>query len=228
MKECNGKNHKGTRLLNKLEFGKLKISKDGLNYLCKACERERSREKYLRDRDKILARDKEYRERNKIKLAESQRERNKCNKDDRRAYSRAYYLKNKDKLAAYGLAYYTKNRERLLVSASIYRETTKAARAEYDKLWSSANRDKKTFNSNKRRKQIKRATPLWADQLKIAAIYSAAAKMTESTGETYHVHHIVPISWLPIVCGLHCPDNLIVVTEADHILIHSGRKYSTV
>ncbi len=55
------------------------------------------------------------------------------------------------------------------------------------------------FGAQKRAKKRK-ATPAWADQEKIKAIYKARPP-------GHHVDHIVPLV-SPIVCGFHCEANL--------------------
>src|SRR3990167_5409667 len=63
---------------------------------------------------------------------------------------------------------------------------------------------------NARRKAYKLcATPAWADQEAIDAIYADAVRV----GLT--VDHIVPLK-SPIVCGLHVPWNLRLLSEAEN------------
>lgn len=55
------------------------------------------------------------------------------------------------------------------------------------------------FGAQKRAKKFK-ATPPWADLERIKEIY-------RNRPEGHHVDHIVPLN-SPLVCGLHCEDNL--------------------
>lgn len=60
------------------------------------------------------------------------------------------------------------------------------------------------------------ATPKWLthdDLSQIASIYSEAAKKTASTGVPHEVDHIVPLR-SKVVCGLHAPWNLQILTAS--------------
>lgn len=60
-----------------------------------------------------------------------------------------------------------------------------------------------------------RATPAWADKEKIEAIYRIAAEMTSSTGIRHEVDHYYPLRG-KTVCGLHCHENLRVITRSEN------------
>lgn len=61
-----------------------------------------------------------------------------------------------------------------------------------------------------RRKQVKRATPPWADLNEIEAIYL-------NRPEGFHVDHIVPLNG-KTVCGLHVPWNLQYLPSKDNLM----------
>lgn len=63
------------------------------------------------------------------------------------------------------------------------------------------------------------ASPSWLtpeDREVMASLYSKAQHLTESTGEPWHVDHIVPLQG-KTVCGLHVPWNLQVITAAENL-----------
>jgi hypothetical protein len=62
---------------------------------------------------------------------------------------------------------------------------------------------------NKRKAAKLQATPVWADEEKIRAVYKEAARLG------HDVDHIVPLR-SPLVCGLHVQDNLRPLPAADN------------
>lgn len=54
-------------------------------------------------------------------------------------------------------------------------------------------------------------TPPWVDSREIRAVYAESRAKTESTGVPHAVDHIIPLSG-GVVCGLHVPWNLQVMT----------------
>lgn len=60
------------------------------------------------------------------------------------------------------------------------------------------------------------ATPSWANEEVIRAIYAEAARLTRETGIRHEVDHIYPLQ-SDVVCGLHCETNLQILTKVDNI-----------
>lgn len=73
--------------------------------------------------------------------------------------------------------------------------------------------DEMWFEKNDRkRKQLKQATPEWVCSEDIRRIYRECCRLNQQYPSTgFVVHHIVPISH-PNICGLHTPNNLKIVT----------------
>lgn len=83
----------------------------------------------------------------------------------------------------------------------------------------SKNKDKINAYKAKRRAAKLNRTPAWlrpVDFKYIQEIYTIAKRLTEKTGELYHVDHIIPLQG-EIVSGLHVPTNLQVIKAADNL-----------
>lgn len=72
-----------------------------------------------------------------------------------------------------------------------------------------------------RRGRTVQATPKWARKEVMLAIYRRAAMLEIETGIPHHVDHVVPLA-SPMVCGLHCEDNLQVLTVDENLAKHNG------
>ena len=130
--------------------------------------------------------------------------------EKRRAEWKRYYEKNReqllekqkasDKKKAYAKKRYEENREQI-----------RAKQAEYSKTPSA--KSKKASREAERRAQKSLATPRWLSEKQKAEIedlYWLCSDVSITTGEPYHVDHIVPLKGKK-VCGLHVPWNLQVL-----------------
>jgi hypothetical protein len=87
-------------------------------------------------------------------------------------------------------------------------------------------RNKATKNATdaRRRAYKLQATPRWYEQDNIKQLYGDRLTITNKTNTMHHVHHIIPLQECKDVCGLHCEDNLIILTEDEHKFIHSSEE----
>ncbi len=70
-----------------------------------------------------------------------------------------------------------------------------------------------------RRARVRQATPPWACRKMLKVFYAEAHE--HSTDETvYHVDHIIPLTH-PLVCGLHVPYNLQVISGTENLAKHN-------
>lgn len=102
---------------------------------------------------------------------------------------------------------------RLIASAKWRASNIEYHRALVSK-WEKKNRDRKNEHRAKRRAIEKSAMPEWADRKKIAKIYQEARK------KGLVVDHDIPLN-SPVVCGLHVPENLKLLTEQQNKSKHN-------
>lgn len=81
---------------------------------------------------------------------------------------------------------------------------------------------KENARANRKRTQMLRAIPPWADMSKVLVFYEECQRVTAETGVPHHVDHIVPIQ-SKYVCGLHCEMNLQILTGTENI--RKGNKH---
>lgn len=113
-----------------------------------------------------------------------------------------YYEANKDLVAMKALARSNEDRRK------------------YRSSWAAKNPMKVKASTKHRRNKHKQATPPWltAEQKKtIKQMYIDAMTTTRVTGTPYVLDHIVPLR-SEVVCGLHVPWNLQIMTRAENLI----------
>jgi len=112
--------------------------------------------------------------------------------------------------------WYQKNRERVIQAANT---TPSHIKTGYKRAWRERNQLYVRSDTKARRRKHRQATPLWLtrqQKTEIRQIYQIAITMTKTTGERYVVDHIVPLR-SEVVCGLHVPWNLRVITQEENL-----------
>ncbi len=188
-----------------------------VNGACLKCE-------FNEDSNKKTERSKKFRENNRDKFNQYQRQWYQDNKDSalltRAKYAEAHpekikeirdkgNKKFKEENPDYFSAWWSKNKDK----SSQYNKSKSGKAAK--RKWNQNNKGHKNYLTRKRQKQIIKATPIWADQTKIKETYILAEKMNDQHNE-YHVDHIVPLHH-PLVCGLHAPNNLRIITKEENL-----------
>ena len=79
--------------------------------------------------------------------------------------------------------------------------------------WAQENKGPRNAINAKRRARKLQATPAWADQEAIKAIYAEARRLEDVLGIPMHCDHVVPLQG-ELVCGLHVETNLQVIPAA--------------
>ena len=112
--------------------------------------------------------------------------------------------------------WYQENRETVINTAA-----TRPAHVlrEYRNTWKANHKTQIRADTKARRRKHRDATPPWLSRKQkseIRQIYQVAITMTQTTGEQYVVDHIVPLR-SEVVCGLHVPWNLRVITQEENL-----------
>lgn len=74
----------------------------------------------------------------------------------------------------------------------------------------------RTLACRRRAAAIARATPPWANKDQIRSIYAECRAISETTGKRHHVDHFFPLH-SHVVCGLHVPENLRIISERANV-----------
>jgi len=168
-----------------------------INYIKNIAKHKVTRQKeYLKNKEVIKQKSRSYRLKNKEKCVEM---------------SKFYYIRNKEKIKAKVYEYTQLNKEKKIE----YFSQWKKQNSDYMKLWRRKNLHLIRLYGVERAQRTAQATPPWADLDKIEEIYLMACKLTKETGVSHHVDHIIPLS-NKLVCGLHVPENLQILTASEN------------
>jgi 5-methylcytosine-specific restriction endonuclease McrA len=111
--------------------------------------------------------------------------------------------------------HYEAHREEYIERASLRNAATIM---KYRKTWKERNVDAVRVDTSMRRRRHRDATPAWLTEKErsvIRKLYGAARQMTRDTGIAHVVDHLVPLRH-PLVCGLHVPWNLRVISAEEN------------
>ena len=78
------------------EFNKDRSAKDGLDYRCRECSKEYSREHYQKNREVVMKKQKEYRQNNREARSRHQKEYRQNNREAASRYKKEYYQNHRD------------------------------------------------------------------------------------------------------------------------------------
>ena len=121
-----------------------------------------------------------------------------------------------DAAKAAGRRYYLRNME-LVKARAMARPAEK--QMQYKAKYKKANPELYKVLVNCRRRRLKDASPPWLNKEEkqmIRKIYALALSTTELTGIRHEVDHVIPIV-SDLVCGLHVPWNLKVITKTENL-----------
>lgn len=193
-------------------FANQKGTPDGLRYWCRACSAQVAKMYREANKDASKARRDRYAALNKDRLLAARKLWWDANKTDQLNKKADYYEQNKAVILASRTAYYEKNKESIMERNKTYK-----------------NKNRTHYNGiSKERKEAQRcAVPSWADRPQSTNFYLVSGRISKLTGIKMNIDHIVPLKsplfqsldgntvprrrfvgpLLPVVQGLHCPDN---------------------
>lgn len=145
------------------EFNKNKNRPDGLAWECRQCNRARSKEKFLENKERYNANNRAHYEGHKEFYKEKAKKWSAENKEKRGEISRQYVKNNPEKRA----------------------ETSRNNRTQNPGLYAAH------YKARQQRKR--KAMPAWANEENIKAIYRQCAFVTRITGIKHHVDHYFPL-----------------------------------
>lgn len=120
-----------------------------------------------------------------------------------------WYKSNKGKKAAY-------DKERRESNRQLYRDASNR--------FSKNNPAKKKADVIARRFKVKQQTPVWANFGYMNLFYKFAKIEAERIGKAVHVDHIIPLRG-KLVCGLHCEDNMQLLTATANLKKHNHYEF---
>lgn len=168
-------------------------------------------------RERVLEQQKRYRENNPDKVKEKQKRYLENNREKAQENRKRWTDTNIEKVREQNRLNSLKNRKKINARRRERRKTDPIYKAKCDQ-WSKDNLDKRSFSGAKRRAAKLNATPKWLtsqDWIDIKRYYKVSQFLTKRTGIKYVVDHIHPLQG-GIVCGLHVPWNLQVITDSEN------------
>lgn len=81
--------------------------------------------------------------------------------------------------------------------------------------WAKKNPEKSSLRAAEYRAKRRSAIPSWANRKEILEFYVEAKRISKETGVLHSVDHIVPLK-SDLVCGLHCQENLRIITHSEN------------
>lgn len=124
-------------------------------------------------------------------------------------YGRRWRLKNPETKKKLDLEYNNKNKDNIKVKRKDYYNRNRVFILQKCREYRSKNLDKHNANSAGRRALKKKSIPKWYNKNKVNKLYKKAREM----GLT--VDHVVPLK-SELVCGLHCWNNLQLLSQQEN------------
>lgn len=134
---------------------------------------------------------------------------------------------NKEKVAKSKKMDYIKNKPKRLATIKKYANNNRPKVNKISAKYHKANPEKVNFLCAKRRADKLNRTPKWltkGDWIEIQMAYDWAKQLSKETGILHEVDHIIPLRH-PKISGLHCPQNLQVISSSENRLKNNKFPY---
>ena len=144
-----------------------------------------------------------------------------ANKEKYIAKAKEWKKNNPDKVKDSSARRYQKDKDRILeVSSAYYKTLPPEVRRAREKRWRDNNPGRSAYLCAARRSRIKQQQPPWVDEKEIQGFYEMAARVSTCLGIKHHVDHIYPLAGRKSK-GLHVPWNLQVIPASINVRKHN-------
>lgn len=184
--------------------------KDGLSTHCRECKKAQARSYRAANIDTVRRKGREYAAKNRTQATQRKKDWYEANKADVLVKCAEYRARNPEKVRDAKLRAYEAKPEHY----RRYTQQWKKANPGVHEAWRRANAASINARNAVRRASKLQATPPWADQAKIAAVYAEASRR-RAAGEDVEVDHMVPLRGKN-VRGLHVHYNLQIIPAIDN------------
>jgi hypothetical protein len=127
-----------------------------------------------------------------------------------------WYANNRESIIERVKEWNKNNKKRKIQSSLEWRKNHPDKAYQATLRWLKNNPHKSALYRTQRRSRIQQAKVAWANEDVIKTLYEEARRLTEESGIPHEVDHIVPLN-SKTVCGLHCEDNLQILTKAQNL-----------
>lgn len=132
-----------------------------------------------------------------------------------RKRSRDWYWNNKERVQNNFKKWYAKNRLLMIERSKQWREDNKERYSDNQAAWRKKVSSNRVIQARKRRMDLLKARPSWANDFFIEEAYRLAELRSKMLGYPWQVDHIVPLKSKK-VCGLHVHNNLRVIPAIEN------------
>lgn len=188
---------------------------------CKDCKNAYSREHYRKNAERIIVKTQDYKKRNPEKYAKMLADWYIKNREHVLSRSFEYRNKPevKAKELARQRIYYNERKVEIQAKRKAILDNDSDKKQRYREISKSHYRANKHMYYEKyvrRKRAIVKATPPWANINAIREIYKESISKSLELGVRYVVDHFIPLN-SKLVCGLHVENNLRIILELDNL-----------